>query len=179
MRSVVSARLQWPSSAVSWSRTGFRSPNFEHLTPTVEDPFPELTRTERDVLRLLAEGLQNTQIAERLVLAPKTVRNSVSSILTKLNVADRTGARPPSSAGRRVRPASTMSWLGETEQPGWQRRWTALLDLTKVDDQYRRSICHRRLRPPPPDGHPTVHRKRTTTGPHHRSESRSLGILGV
>lgn len=65
---------------------------FAHLTPTVEDTFPELTRTERDVLRLLAEGLPNAQIAERLVLAPKTVRNSVSSILTKLNVAHRTEA---------------------------------------------------------------------------------------
>jgi DNA-binding NarL/FixJ family response regulator len=58
----------------------------------VEDAFPELTKTERDILRLLAEGLQNAQIAERLYLAPKTVRNNVSSILTKLNVADRTEA---------------------------------------------------------------------------------------
>ena len=65
---------------------------FAHLTPTVEDSFPELTKTERDILRLLAEGLQNAQIAERLFLAPKTVRNNVSSILTKLNVADRTEA---------------------------------------------------------------------------------------
>ena len=65
---------------------------FAHLTPTVEDSFPELTKTERDVLRLLAQGLQNAQIAERLFLAPKTVRNNVSSILTKLNVADRTEA---------------------------------------------------------------------------------------
>ncbi len=65
---------------------------FAHLTPTVEDSFPELTKTELDVLRLLAEGLQNAQIAERLCLAPKTVRNNVSSILTKLNVADRTEA---------------------------------------------------------------------------------------
>ena len=65
---------------------------FAHLTPTVEDSFPELTKTERDILQLLAEGLQNAQIAERLFLAPKTVRNNVSSILTKLNVADRTEA---------------------------------------------------------------------------------------
>ena len=69
-----------------------RDSYFAHLTPTVEDSFPELTKTERDVLRLLAEGLQNAQIAERLFLAPKTVRNNVSSILTKLNVADRTEA---------------------------------------------------------------------------------------
>ena len=65
---------------------------FEHLTPTIEDQFPQLTRTERDILRLLAGGLQNAQIAERLYLAQKTVRNNVSSILTKLNVADRTAA---------------------------------------------------------------------------------------
>jgi len=44
----------------------------------VGDAFPELTKSERDVLRLLAEGLQNVQIAERLYLAPKTVRNNVS-----------------------------------------------------------------------------------------------------
>lgn len=65
---------------------------FAQLTPAVETAFPELTRTERDVLRLLAEGLSNAQIAERLYLAPKTIRNNVSSILTKLNVADRTEA---------------------------------------------------------------------------------------
>ena len=60
---------------------------FAHLTPAVEDAFPELTNTERDVHRLLAEGFQNPQIRARLYLAPKTVRNSVS-ILAKLNVAD-------------------------------------------------------------------------------------------
>ena len=65
---------------------------FARLTPSVDEAFPELSRTERDILRLLAEGLQNAQIAERLVLAPKTVRNNVSSILAKLNVADRTEA---------------------------------------------------------------------------------------
>lgn len=65
---------------------------FAQLTPTVENASPELTRTERDVLRLLSEGLQNAHIAERLCLAPKTVCSNVSSILAKLNVADRTEA---------------------------------------------------------------------------------------
>jgi DNA-binding NarL/FixJ family response regulator len=65
---------------------------FARLTPSVDEAFPQLSRTERDILRLLAEGLQNAQIAEQLVLAPKTVRNNVSSILAKLNVADRTEA---------------------------------------------------------------------------------------
>jgi DNA-binding NarL/FixJ family response regulator len=65
---------------------------FARLTPAPEDAFPELSNTESDILRLLAEGLQNAQIAERLFLAPKTVRNNVSSILAKLHVADRTEA---------------------------------------------------------------------------------------
>jgi DNA-binding NarL/FixJ family response regulator len=52
----------------------------------------ELTERELDVLRLLAGGLTNSQIAARLYLSEGTVRNYVSSILTKLDVADRTQA---------------------------------------------------------------------------------------
>lgn len=55
-------------------------------------PFPELTSREREVLDLMAEGLTNTAIAGRLVLSPKTVRNHVSNIFGKLQVADRTQA---------------------------------------------------------------------------------------
>jgi DNA-binding NarL/FixJ family response regulator len=54
--------------------------------------FPELTERERDVLGLIAKGLSNTAIAERLVLSPKTVRNLVSSVFSKLQVADRAEA---------------------------------------------------------------------------------------
>jgi DNA-binding NarL/FixJ family response regulator len=57
-----------------------------------DTPFPELTARERDVLGLVAEGLTNTAIAERLVLSPKTVRNHVSNIFSKLQVADRAEA---------------------------------------------------------------------------------------
>ena len=53
---------------------------------------PELTERERDVLRLIAQGLNNAAIAERLVLSPKTVRNYVSDIFAKLQVADRVQA---------------------------------------------------------------------------------------
>lgn len=52
-------------------------------------PFPELTRREYDILRLIAKGLTNAAIAERLSLSPKTVRNQVSVVLGKLQVADR------------------------------------------------------------------------------------------
>ena len=55
-------------------------------------PFAELTQREFDILELVAEGLDNQAIARRLVLSPKTVRNHVSNVLTKLNVADRSHA---------------------------------------------------------------------------------------
>jgi DNA-binding NarL/FixJ family response regulator len=55
-------------------------------------PFPELTDRERDVLRLIAQGLTNAAIAERLALSSKTVRNYTSEIFGKLQVADRAQA---------------------------------------------------------------------------------------
>lgn len=61
--------------------------------PTVPTPvFPELTDRERDVLALLAEGYTNQVIAQRLFLTPKTVRNYVSNVFSKLQVADRAEA---------------------------------------------------------------------------------------
>jgi DNA-binding NarL/FixJ family response regulator len=54
--------------------------------------FPELTEREREVLTLIAQGYTNPAIAEQLVLSPKTVRNHVSSIFSKLQVAGRAEA---------------------------------------------------------------------------------------
>jgi DNA-binding NarL/FixJ family response regulator len=54
--------------------------------------FPELTNREREVLDLIAQGHNNSEIATRLVLSPKTVRNHVSNIFSKLQVADRAEA---------------------------------------------------------------------------------------
>jgi DNA-binding NarL/FixJ family response regulator len=56
------------------------------------DPFPDLTTREREILTLLAAALPNSAIATRLALSPKTVANHLSSIFTKLQVADRTAA---------------------------------------------------------------------------------------
>ncbi len=52
-------------------------------------PFADLTGREREILDLIAAGLRNHAIAERLHLAPKTVANHISSIFTKLRVTDR------------------------------------------------------------------------------------------
>ncbi len=54
--------------------------------------FPELTDREYEILALIAQRRSNSEIAARLVLSPKTVRNHVSNILNKLQVADRAEA---------------------------------------------------------------------------------------
>jgi len=55
-------------------------------------PGQDLTERERDVLALLVEGLNNTQIADKLVVSPSTIKSHVSHILAKLGVASRTEA---------------------------------------------------------------------------------------
>jgi DNA-binding NarL/FixJ family response regulator len=51
-----------------------------------------LTKREREILSLVAEGMSNREIAEKLVLSPETVKSHVAAILEKLNVSDRTQA---------------------------------------------------------------------------------------
>jgi len=55
-------------------------------------PGLDLTEREREVLTLMIEGLNNTQIAGRLTVSPSTVKSHVSNILSKLGVASRTEA---------------------------------------------------------------------------------------
>ncbi|WP_136520458.1 response regulator [Cellulomonas telluris] len=55
-------------------------------------PFPQLTDREREVLDLVARGLDNVAVARRLGVTPKTVRNAVGSVLAKLAVSDRAAA---------------------------------------------------------------------------------------
>jgi NarL family two-component system response regulator LiaR len=56
------------------------------------NPFVELTDREMDVLRLIAEGLSNREIAEKLIISENTVKGYVSNILGKLHLNDRTQA---------------------------------------------------------------------------------------
>ncbi|EST13624.1 response regulator [Sporolactobacillus laevolacticus] len=60
-----------------------------HKSP---QPFDQLTAREKEVLKLIAEGKNNSEIAETLFIGIKTVKTHVSSIFSKLEVADRTQA---------------------------------------------------------------------------------------
>ena len=60
--------------------------------PEAQEELAALTEQERKILALIAEGLTNRQIGERMFLAEKTVKNYVSSILSKLGLERRTQA---------------------------------------------------------------------------------------
>ncbi|MGB3410214.1 MAG: response regulator transcription factor [Microthrixaceae bacterium] len=68
-----------------------RMQRFFAAPPTVTT-FPELTPREHEVLELVAQGRNNPEIARLLDVSPKTVRNHVSNLFTKLQVADRAQA---------------------------------------------------------------------------------------
>lgn len=70
-----------------------RMMRFFDQRPAASPPlFPELSASERKVLELIAQGENNQTIVERLSLSPKTVRNYISNIFAKLQVADRAQA---------------------------------------------------------------------------------------
>jgi DNA-binding NarL/FixJ family response regulator len=75
---------------------------FQLQPPANPKLFPELSEREREILILLARDYKNNQIAEELVISPKTVRNHVSSILSKLQAGSREeAARQARDAGLR------------------------------------------------------------------------------
>jgi len=64
--------------------------NFQGDDPDEQPLFAELTDREQEVLRLIANGLSNGEIAGKLVISENTVKGHVSNILSKLHLADRT-----------------------------------------------------------------------------------------
>jgi DNA-binding NarL/FixJ family response regulator len=86
IRIVGNGGLAFDSHSATWL--------IDHLTnpPADDNPFPELTERELDVLKLLADGHGNAAIARELMLSLKTVRNYISRIFAKLQVVDRTQA---------------------------------------------------------------------------------------
>ncbi len=69
---------------------------FPNMTPTQLPPMPpslaELTPREKEVLRLIATGANNREIAQKLYISEGTVKNHVTNILNRLNLRDRTQA---------------------------------------------------------------------------------------
>ncbi|MGA2821220.1 MAG: response regulator transcription factor [Anaerolineales bacterium] len=63
-----------------------------HAAGQSPKPGLDLTEREREVLALMVEGLNNTEIAGRLTVSPSTIKSHVSNILTKLGVSSRTEA---------------------------------------------------------------------------------------
>jgi len=72
-----------------------------------ESLLAELTEREMDVLKLIANGLSNCQIAEKLVISENTVKGHVSNILSKLHLLDRTQAAVYAWRKGIVQPGST------------------------------------------------------------------------
>ncbi|MBL8096392.1 MAG: response regulator transcription factor [Anaerolineales bacterium] len=66
-------------------------------------PFDQLTDRELEILKLIANGLSNSEIVATLVVGENTVKGHVSNILSKLHLADRT-------------PAAVMAWRGVMRQ---------------------------------------------------------------
>lgn len=100
----VAGRVLWPPAAdvldvigavllgSGISATLLQAPETVDLDRPTSVEIPELSPREREVLELLAEGLTNKEIAERLFISPVTARNHVSRILTKLGLENRTQA---------------------------------------------------------------------------------------
>lgn len=88
IRAVANGELIFSSGVATQMIKYFQS----GMKATVDTPFPELTPREREILELLAQGLTNPAIAEKLILSPKTIRNQVSNIFSKLQVATRSQA---------------------------------------------------------------------------------------
>jgi DNA-binding NarL/FixJ family response regulator len=88
IRSVANGEAIFAPAIAQRLITFFASPSPQVPAPT----FPELTDREREVLTQIAQGHGNMEIADRLGLSEKTVRNHVSNIFNKLQVADRAHA---------------------------------------------------------------------------------------
>ena len=77
-------------------------------TSEANEPIEDLTPQERKILNLVAEGLTNRQIADKVFLAEKTVKNYVSNILMKLGLSRR--AEAAAYMARRRAPRSDSHW---------------------------------------------------------------------
>jgi DNA-binding NarL/FixJ family response regulator len=92
VRAVASGQVLFGPSIAGRIMGFFQDFDVEIKPSLPEETFPELTPRELEVLELIAQGSSNSQIAEELVITDKTVRNHITSIFGKLQVADRAQA---------------------------------------------------------------------------------------
>jgi NarL family two-component system response regulator LiaR len=95
LKDVSADDLVWAIRAAHSGRATLSPEAAQALVETAnQPPAPglDLTEREREVLTLMIEGLNNTQIAGRLSVSPSTIKSHVSNILSKLGVASRTEA---------------------------------------------------------------------------------------
>lgn len=95
LKDISADELVWAIRAAYAGRATLSPEAAQALVETVSQPPPpgqDLTGREREVLSLMIEGLNNTQIAAKLTVSPSTIKSHVSSILSKLGVSSRTEA---------------------------------------------------------------------------------------
>ena len=95
LKDVSADELVWAIRAAHAGRATLSPEAAQALVETANQPVApglNLTEREREVLALMIEGLNNTQIAGRLTVSPSTIKSHVSNILAKLGVASRTEA---------------------------------------------------------------------------------------
>jgi DNA-binding NarL/FixJ family response regulator len=92
VRAVASGQVLFGPSTASRVMTLFQDIQADVKPSLSGETFPELTPRELEVLELMAQGSNNSQIAKKLVITDKTVRNHITSIFGKLQVVDRAQA---------------------------------------------------------------------------------------
>jgi NarL family two-component system response regulator LiaR len=95
LKDVTADELVWAIRAAHAGRATLSPEAAQSLVESAnQPPAPglDLTEREREVLSLMVEGLNNTQIAGRLVVSPSTIKSHVSNVLSKLGVTSRTEA---------------------------------------------------------------------------------------
>ena len=81
-----------PEQPLHQPATSYHRPLPNHRPPAPTTPHDELTAREVEVLHLLAQGLSNTQMAERLIISPRTIHAHIRSIYSKLGLTSRVAA---------------------------------------------------------------------------------------
>lgn len=92
IRAVANGQALFGAAIAARMMRFFNEQEARFKTALPEEAFPELTRRELEVLELIAQGDRNSAIAEKLVISEKTVRNHITNIFSKLQVADRAEA---------------------------------------------------------------------------------------